>query len=123
RLAYGLAAKRMAWPITASTATTLAAFLPLVFWPGVVGEFMKYLPITLSLTLFASLLMALIFVPTLGAAFGRAGGAADAETAKRLAADSEEGLEGVRGLTGTYVGVLKRALAHPGKVIAGSVLL
>src|SRR3546814_5206967 len=45
--AYGLAGKRMAWPIIASTATTLAAFLPLLFWPGVVGEFMKYLPITL----------------------------------------------------------------------------
>ena len=42
RDAYALAAKRMAWPIIASTATTLAAFMPLVFWPGVVGEFMKY---------------------------------------------------------------------------------
>ncbi|MGA0394865.1 MAG: efflux RND transporter permease subunit, partial [Rhodospirillales bacterium] len=45
--AYALASKRMAWPIIASTATTLAAFLPLMFWPGLVGEFMKYLPITL----------------------------------------------------------------------------
>src|SRR3546814_15614278 len=68
--AYGLAGKRMAWPIIASTATTLAAFLPLLFWPGVVGEFMKYLPITLIATLTASLLMALIFVPTLGSIFG-----------------------------------------------------
>ncbi|WP_421881887.1 efflux RND transporter permease subunit [Pacificispira sp.] len=65
--AYGLAAKRMAWPIIASTATTLAAFLPLLFWPGVVGEFMKFLPITLIATLSASLAMALIFIPTLGA--------------------------------------------------------
>ena len=53
--AYGDAAKRMAWPITASTATTLAAFMPLIFWPGVVGEFMKFLPITLVATLSASL--------------------------------------------------------------------
>jgi len=66
--AYGLAAKRMAWPIIASTATTLAAFLPLLFWPGVVGEFMKFLPITLLVTLSASLAMALVFVPVLGAA-------------------------------------------------------
>lgn len=65
--AYGLAAKRMAWPIMASTATTLAAFLPLLFWPGIVGEFMKFLPITLIATLTASLAMALIFVPVLGA--------------------------------------------------------
>ena len=130
RLAYGLAAKRMAWPITASTATTLAAFLPLLFWPGVVGEFMKFLPITLLMTLAASLMMALIFVPTLGAAFGRAGGAADAETAKRLAAASEDeddggagSLEGLGGLTGVYLAVLRGALSHPVKVLAGSVLL
>ncbi|SVC78237.1 uncharacterized protein METZ01_LOCUS331091, partial [marine metagenome] len=50
REAYILAAQRMAWPIIASTATTLAAFMPLVFWPGVVGEFMKFLPITLVVT-------------------------------------------------------------------------
>lgn len=65
-IAYGLAAKRMAWPIIASTATTLAAFLPLLFWPGIVGEFMKYMPITLIATLTASLAMALIFIPVLG---------------------------------------------------------
>src|SRR3546814_9926339 len=78
--AYGLAGKRLAWPIIASTATTLAAFLPLLFWPGVVGEFMKYLPITLIATLTASLLMALVFVPTLGSIFGAPGGTADAAT-------------------------------------------
>ena len=64
-LAYLTAAKRMAWPIIASTATTLAAFAPLLFWPGVTGEFMKYLPLTLIATLTASLLMALIFIPVL----------------------------------------------------------
>ncbi|MEQ8601817.1 MAG: efflux RND transporter permease subunit [Marivibrio sp.] len=69
-VAYGLAAKRMAWPIIASTATTLAAFMPLLFWPGVVGEFMKFMPITLIATLTASLAMALIFIPVLGARLG-----------------------------------------------------
>jgi len=48
--AYRDAAKRMAWPITASTATTLAAFAPLLFWPDVTGEFMKFLPLTLIAT-------------------------------------------------------------------------
>lgn len=67
--AYALAAKRMAWPIIASTATTLAAFAPLLFWPGIVGQFMKFLPITLGATLVASLAMALLFVPVLGARF------------------------------------------------------
>ena len=69
RHAYVLAARRMSWPIIASTATTLAAFAPLLFWPGIVGEFMKFLPITLLATLSASLLMALVFVPVLGTNF------------------------------------------------------
>ena len=52
--------------IISSTATTLAAFLPLIFWPGLAGEFMKYLPITLICVLTSSLFMALLFVPVLG---------------------------------------------------------
>jgi multidrug efflux pump len=78
RRAYTEAAKRMAWPITASTATTLAAFMPLLFWPGLIGEFMKYLPITLLATLAASLAMALLFVPAVGALFSGGLGAAGA---------------------------------------------
>ena len=61
--AYAEAAKRMSGPSLASTATTLAAFLPLLFWPGIVGEFMKFLPITLIATLIASLAMALYSYP------------------------------------------------------------
>lgn len=60
------AASRMSWPVIASTATTLSVFFPLLFWPGVVGEFMKYLPATVILCLLASLLMALVFLPTMG---------------------------------------------------------
>src|SRR3546814_13044356 len=60
--AYALAGKRLAWPVLASTETTLAAFLPLMFWPGVVGAFMKYLPHTLIATSTHSLVMALHFV-------------------------------------------------------------
>src|SRR5690349_9081842 len=59
REAYRLAASRMAGPVIAATATRVAAFSPLLFWPGVVGEFMKYLPITLIATLSASLAVAL----------------------------------------------------------------
>ena len=64
--AYGEASKKMALPIISSTATTLAAFIPLIFWPGLAGEFMKYLPITLICVLTSSLFMALLFVPVLG---------------------------------------------------------
>jgi multidrug efflux pump len=60
----------MAWPVIASTATTLVVFLPLLFWPGVVGQFMKYLPATVILCLLASLSMALVFLPVLGAVTG-----------------------------------------------------
>lgn len=50
----------VAWPIIASTATTLAAFAPLAFWPGLMGEFMMYFPITLSIVLGSSLFVALV---------------------------------------------------------------
>lgn len=122
REAYAMAAKRMAWPIIASTATTLAAFMPLLFWPGVVGEFMKFLPITLLATLAASLAMALIFIPTLGAYFGKPG-AADPETMKALAASEGGDLRDLRGFTGGYVRLLDRALRHPGKIVLGAVAL
>lgn len=59
----------VAWPIIASTATTLAAFLPLAFWPGMMGEFMKFLPITLIVTLGSSLFVALVINPVLIASF------------------------------------------------------
>lgn len=67
REAFAMASHKMTGPVVAATMTRVAAFSPLLFWPGIVGEFMKYLPITLIVTLSASLVYALIFVPTLGA--------------------------------------------------------
>lgn len=58
-----LGAAEVATPIIASTATTLAAFLPLAFWPGIIGEFMKYFPITLIVVLVSSLIIALVINP------------------------------------------------------------
>ena len=66
REAFAMASHRMAGPVIAATMTRVAAFSPLLFWPGIVGEFMKYMPITLIATLSASLVYALIFVPALG---------------------------------------------------------
>ena len=110
--AYSRAAIRMAWPIIASTCTTLAAFFPLALWPGTSGEFMKYLPITLIAVLSASLVMALLFVPTLGAIFGRTG--ANTEEARRNLTAAERGdLDTVTGITGSYVRFLKRSLKRP----------
>lgn len=69
--AYVEASKRMFWPIVSSTATTLCAFLPMLFWPGVPGEFMGMLPVTLIFVLSASLIVALIYLPVMGGVSGR----------------------------------------------------
>lgn len=105
RAAYAMAAKRMFWPVTASIATTLAAFLPLMFWPGVSGKFMRYLPVTVFTVLSGSLLYALVFGPVLGALFGKAGSRdrAAMETLKQL----EEGdPTRLRSITGLYAKLL-----------------
>lgn len=69
--AYIRAARLMFWPIVSSTATTLAAFLPMLLWPGVPGEFMSYLPIMVIIVLSSSLLTAMIFLPVTGAILGQ----------------------------------------------------
>lgn len=102
------AASRMAWPVIASTATTLAVFVPLLFWPGVVGEFMKFLPMTVLICLIASLAMALVFLPVLG---GVSGG-------KRSHHDPEES----RFVQG-YRKVLATLLKRPGLTLLGSLVM
>jgi len=69
--AYIEAAKRMFWPIVSSTGTTLCAFLPMLFWPGVAGQFMGMLPITIIFVLCASLVVALVYLPVMGGITGR----------------------------------------------------
>ncbi|MER2605927.1 MAG: efflux RND transporter permease subunit [Siculibacillus sp.] len=103
--AYTLAARRMAGPVFAATATRVAAFSPLLFWPGTVGEFMKYMPITLIATLSASLIFSLIFTPTLGSLFGRP--------------PKHE----VRKVDGLYMRIVGRAVDHPKTVLAITVAL
>lgn len=68
--AYMEASKRMFWPVMTSTATTLAAFVPFLFWQDIPGEFMKYLPLTLIFVLTSSLIVALFILPVLGTLFG-----------------------------------------------------
>ena len=103
--AFSMAAKRMAGPVIAATATRVAAFSPLLFWPGVVGEFMKYMPITLIATLSASLIYALVFTPTLGAMF-----------AKTVPEDGP-------GKDGAYMWVVGKAIRHPFLVVFAALAL
>lgn len=124
--AYGEAAKRMAWPITASTATTLAAFAPLLFWPGIVGQFMRYMPITLIAVLGSSLVVALIFVPVLGAIFGKNPPAEKDElSAANIVASAQtaEDLKKLKGPITIYTGILNTALRIPGIIILGAIAL
>ncbi len=110
--AYKAAVQRMFWPITASTATTLAAFLPIMFWPGVSGQFMSYLPITVFAVLVGSLFYALLFAPAIGALIGKSSDA-DQTYLKSL----EEGNpDEVAGITGLYARILDFAVRIPGTV-------
>ena len=102
KTAYRDGALRMSWPIIASTITTLMVFLPLLYWPGIVGGFMKYLPITVIAVLSASLIMALIFVPVLGGMIGKKG--PDKDGARRSAPR-------------LYRWILKRAITYPSMVV------
>jgi multidrug efflux pump len=117
REAYAIAAQRMSGPVFSSTATTLAAFAPLLFWPGMVGEFMKFLPITLITTLLGSLLMALVFVPTLGGMFGKVGAASQAAIEQLAIAETGD-LDSLGGVTGRYVRFMERALRKPLRNVA-----
>jgi multidrug efflux pump len=119
--AYATAARRMFWPVVCSIGATLVAFVPLAFWPGSTGQMMMYMPITLMAVLAASIVMALLYVPVMGAAFGgaqaRGGHAGEAERRNLAIAESGD-LEQLTGLTGRYYRFLKWALARPGRVAA-----
>ncbi|MFS1461966.1 acriflavin resistance protein [Vibrio lentus] len=122
KAAYRDAAKRMAWPITASTATTLAAFAPLLFWPDVTGEFMKFLPLTLIATLTASLIMALLFVPVLGGLIGKPQYVSPKSQARMVALHNGD-FSQATGLTKAYYHTLSLAIKHPFKILFSAILL
>jgi multidrug efflux pump len=111
---YLLAVRRMAPPVIASTATTLAVFIPLLFWPGIAGDFMSYLPVTVSIVLLWSLLYALLFAPVLGVALGRLHNRTpatppDDEAQEQIVLDSDDLSRPGR----WYAGFMERVLDHP----------
>ena len=121
RDAYTLAVDRMFWPVTASVATTLAAFLPLIFWPGVAGKFMRYLPVTVFAVLSGSLLYALVFGPTIGSLVGRA-----SRRNQRAVADLKQLESGdptqLAGVTGAYARLLTLASRYAVVTMAITIL-
>lgn len=118
RQAYITAAQHMAWPVIVSTLTTLAVFMPLLFWPDFVGEFMRFLPLTLILTLSGSLLMALIFVPTLGSMMRRNASDDPQEVAAMQAKESGD-FEKLDRFTFRYVQLLAYFLRRPWRFVIG----
>ncbi|MFH1983919.1 MAG: efflux RND transporter permease subunit [Pseudomonadota bacterium] len=109
------ATSEVAWPVIGSTLTTLAAFSPMVFWPGIMGEFMKYLPITLIITLFSSLFVAMVVNPALCAVFMKPKkivSGEDAVSAAALEASGESPIAVAGPILRSYAAVLRGALNH-----------
>lgn len=135
--AYAVAVKRMFWPVAASTGTTLAAFLPIMFWPGVSGEFMRYLPVTVFAVLIGSLLYALLFAPVIGSVLPRlinrfrrlfhmpeavaATDQASKQYLKNLETSDVESLDGFTGYYGRCLSFLLRGVGRT--AVAGFTLL
>lgn len=114
--AFREASKRMFWPVVSSTATTLAAFAPMLFWPGVSGKFMGYLPLTMIFIMTASMVVTLLFLPTIGALLGKA-----EEPNPRQLRDIELSETGnvfaISGMTGSYAQWVRWSVFHPLLVI------
>jgi len=108
------ATSEVAYPVIGSTLTTLAAFFPMIFWPGIMGEFMKYLPITLIVTLTSSLFVALVINPALTAIFIRVKGDKKVSfmSAEELAAAAEKPIEIKSPILKVYAAFLFASLRH-----------
>ena len=114
REAFIMAARKMFVPVVSATFTTLGAFIPLLFWPGIIGKFMSYLPIIVIVVMCASLLSALIFMPVIGGIIARA----HVDPKEKEAADvvmyaDKFDLKKVRGFSGYYVRLLSHLLHWP----------
>ncbi len=110
--AYRLASKRMFAPVLASTGTTIAAFIPLIFWPGFTGQFMRYLPITVSIVLASSLFYSLILIPVLGSYFGQS------SSALKLGKDSDKTGEIIFDKLSEFYGKLTKVFVkNPGETM------
>jgi multidrug efflux pump len=116
KLAFAEAARRMFWPVVSSTATMVGAFLPMLLWPGIAGEYMSFFPKTLIIVLTGSMVVALIFLPVLGGFFGKA--PERNEKHERAIEASETGdWRDIPGITGWYAHLADWITHNPGKMI------
>jgi len=113
------ATSEVAYPVIGSTVTTLAAFSPMLFWPGIMGEFMSFMPLTLIVTLSSSLFVALVINPAMASLFMRVNNppTGEAKSGAEIAGAMERPVE-IRGfLLSWYSKMLTNALQKPVSVI------
>lgn len=112
--AFILAARKMFVPVVSATATTLGAFVPLLFWPGIIGKVMSYLPIVVIIVMIASLVSALIFMPVIGAIISNHKvDEKEKERADIVMYPDKFDMKKVKGLTGWYVRSMSHLMHHP----------
>ncbi len=111
------ATDEVAWPVISSTLTTVGAFFPMVFWPGIMGEFMSFLPKTVIIALTASLFVALVINPVLSARYQTVKPKPPADVKPK---GVDKLLEGVKGV---YLPLLDWTLDNRGKTVAASVVI
>ena len=112
--AFILAVRKMFVPVLGATFTTLGAFIPLLFWPGIIGKFMVYLPMIVIIVMVASLISALIFMPVIGAFIASSHVDPKAKEAADLVMYADKfDPKKVKGLTGIYVRTMEHLLHWP----------
>jgi len=110
--AFAASCKRMIWPVFNGTAVTLIVFFPLFFWPGVMGEFMKFMPLTIIATVGSSLIVSYVFIPVIGTLMSKNKVISEEERKSILA--SEEGrIEDLRGAPLIYANIMRVILKRP----------
>jgi multidrug efflux pump len=114
REAFIMAMRKMFVPVVGATATTLGAFIPLLFWPGIIGKFMSYLPTIVIIVMIASFISALIFMPVIGSIIA----STHVDEKEKAKADivmypDKFDSSKVGGLTGFYVRIMEKLLRWP----------
>jgi CzcA family heavy metal efflux pump len=117
------ATSEVAMPVIGSTLTTLAVFSPMLFWPGIMGEFMGYLPLTLIITLSSSLFVALVINPALASLFMKSTQQEHTTSSAEVEAAGEQPVTIKGPLLRTYTSLLRFSLSHPFALIASAVFL
>ena len=119
RQAFAEAAQRMFWPVVSATATMIGAFVPMLLWPGIIGSYMSFFPITLIVVLSSSMVVALVFLPVLGGWFGRPP-PRDEEHERSIEASETGDWREISGITGWYAHLSEKLSRNPGRVLLGA---